>query len=66
MTEAAESKLYALALEEIAAFAGPIDGFFDKVLVNAPDPVLRENRLALLERVSGSFKRIADFSVLAI
>lgn len=66
LTEAAESKLYALALEEIAALAGPIDGFFDKVLVNAPDPVLRENRLALLERVSGSFKRIADFSVLVI
>ena len=64
--EAAESRFYSLALEEIAALAVPIDAFFDKVLVNAPDPVLRENRLALLERVSGSFERIADFSVLVI
>lgn len=66
LTEAAESRHYSLALAEIAALADPIDAFFDKVLVNAPDPVLRENRLALLERVSGSFKRIADFSVLVI
>jgi len=66
LTEAADSKHYTLALAEIAALADPIDAFFDKVLVNAPDPVLRENRLALLERVSGSFRRIADFSLLVI
>jgi len=66
LTEAADSRRYSAALAEIAALAGPIDGFFDKVLVNAPDAALRENRLALLEMVSGSFQRIADFSMLVI
>lgn len=66
LTEDVESRLYSQALEEIGALADPIDRFFDKVLVNAPDPALRENRLALLERVVGSFKRIADFSALVI
>ncbi len=66
LTSAAQSRQYALALAEIATLAGPIDGFFDKVLVNAPDAALRENRLALLERVSGSFRKIADFGVLVI
>lgn len=66
LAEAAEVRDYSRALAEIAPLADSIDAFFDKVLVNAPDPLVRENRLALLERVSGSFKRIADLSVLVI
>jgi glycyl-tRNA synthetase beta chain len=39
-----------------------LDLFFDKVLVNAPDPELRRNRLALLYRIRQEFSDVADFS----
>jgi glycyl-tRNA synthetase beta chain len=36
--------------------------FFDKILVNDPDPAIRENRLALLHSLLTEFSTIADFS----
>jgi len=39
-----------------------VDLFFDKVLVNAPDPNLRRNRLALLQSLLTEFSDVADFS----
>jgi glycyl-tRNA synthetase beta chain len=39
-----------------------VDLFFDKVLVNAPDPRVRQNRLTLLETLLREFSSIADFS----
>ncbi|MGA3235700.1 MAG: glycine--tRNA ligase subunit beta [Bryobacteraceae bacterium] len=39
-----------------------VDLFFDKVLVNAPDPRVRQNRLALLNTLLREFSSIADFS----
>jgi glycyl-tRNA synthetase beta chain len=39
-----------------------VDLFFDKVLVNAPDPELRRNRLALLQNLLTEFSDVADFS----
>ena len=39
-----------------------VDLFFDKVLVNAPDPDVRRNRLALLSSLLQEFSTIADFS----
>jgi glycyl-tRNA synthetase beta chain len=39
-----------------------VDLFFDKVLVNAPDPEIRRNRLALLHSLLKEFSTIADFS----
>ncbi len=39
-----------------------VDLFFDKVLVNAPDPVVRQNRLTLLQTLLAEFSTIADFS----
>ncbi|MBZ5608785.1 MAG: glycine--tRNA ligase subunit beta [Acidobacteriia bacterium] len=39
-----------------------VDLFFDKVLVNAPDPAIRRNRLALLHCLLQEFSTIADFS----
>jgi glycyl-tRNA synthetase beta chain len=39
-----------------------VDLFFDKVLVNAPDPAVRRNRLALLHSLLQEFSTIADFS----
>ncbi len=39
-----------------------VDLFFDKILVNAPDPAIRNNRLALLSNLLQEFSTIADFS----
>ncbi|MBN8729638.1 MAG: glycine--tRNA ligase subunit beta [Acidobacteria bacterium] len=49
-------------LERIATLRPVLDQFFDKVLVNAPEPHVRQNRLALLHHLRSEFSRIADFS----
>jgi glycyl-tRNA synthetase beta chain len=42
-----------------------VDAFFDGVMVNAEDPALRANRLALLAQLRAQFLAIADISQLA-
>jgi glycyl-tRNA synthetase beta chain len=39
-----------------------VDLFFDKVLVNAPQPEVRQNRLRLLYDLRNEFSKVADFS----
>lgn len=56
---------YIAALRALASLADPIDGFFDAVLVMAPQPDVRANRLALLREVTDAFRRVADLSRLA-
>ncbi|MFK7829829.1 MAG: glycine--tRNA ligase subunit beta [Congregibacter sp.] len=56
---------YASALGRLAALRAPVDAFFDDVMVNAEDPALKENRLALLSRLRAEFLAIADISQLA-
>jgi glycyl-tRNA synthetase beta chain len=46
----------------VALLRPKVDLFFDKVLVNAPDPAVRRNRLALLHSLLQEFSTIADFS----
>jgi glycyl-tRNA synthetase beta chain len=53
---------YSKRLVKIAAFRPTVDAYFDKVLVNAPDPNVRTNRLTLLNRLFTEFSTIADFS----
>ena len=53
------------ALTEIATLRGPVDRFFDKVMVMADDPRVRTNRLALLTTIARLFGKIADFSRIA-
>jgi glycyl-tRNA synthetase beta chain len=53
---------FAGAMRALAELRQSVDGFFDKVLVNADDPAQRENRLRLLMRVRGAMGRVADFS----
>ena len=53
---------YEGALRAIAGLRPQVDAFFDAVMVMAPEPQVRGNRLALLARVLGDFSRIADFS----
>jgi glycyl-tRNA synthetase beta chain len=49
-------------LSAIATLRPAVDLFFDKVLVNAQDPEIRRNRLALLHNMLIEFSMIADFS----
>ena len=53
---------YRDALAAIASLRPVVDTFFDKVLVNAPDPAVRANRLTLLHKLLTEFSTIADFS----
>ncbi|MEO6409984.1 MAG: glycine--tRNA ligase subunit beta, partial [Burkholderiaceae bacterium] len=56
---------YEASLRELAALKAPVDLFFEQVMVNAEDPALRANRLALLAQLHASMNRIADLSRLA-
>jgi glycyl-tRNA synthetase beta chain len=53
---------YETALSVLTNLRSPLDVFFDKVTVNAPQPELRLNRLRLLHKVRSTMDRIADFS----
>ncbi len=55
-------KDFGRALDLLSELAGPIDVFFDKVLVMAEDEALRTNRLKLLGGITRLFLAIADFS----
>ncbi len=56
---------YAASLRELAVLKAPVDAFFDSVMVNADDPKLRANRLALLQSLHTAMNRVADLSKLA-
>jgi glycyl-tRNA synthetase beta chain len=58
----AANQPYRPALESIASLRPKVDLFFDKVLVNAPDAKIRQNRLTLLHTLLAEFSTIADFS----
>ncbi len=53
---------YPAAMAAMARLRAPLDAFFDRVTVNAPEPELRRNRLRLLARVRAAMNRVADFS----
>lgn len=56
---------YVTALQMLAALKAPIDAFFDQVMVNDENEVLRRNRLALLAALQATMNRVADISRLA-
>jgi len=57
-------KNYPIALNRLAQLRDSVDAFFDHVMVNTDDPVLRSSRLALLAMLSDQFLKIADISKL--
>ncbi|HYP14709.1 MAG TPA: glycine--tRNA ligase subunit beta [Bryobacteraceae bacterium] len=57
---------YMSDLQRIASIRPSVDKFFDKVLVNAPDERVRQNRLLLLNSLLSEFSTIADFSEIVI
>jgi glycyl-tRNA synthetase beta chain len=60
-----ESGDYSTSLQALAALKAPVDTFFDDVMVNADDPALKANRLALLGQLHQTMNRVADLAKLA-
>ena len=58
-TPALEAKDYVAALTRLAGLREQVDAFFDGVMVNAEDPALRANRLALLKQLGGRLGAVA-------
>jgi glycyl-tRNA synthetase beta chain len=56
---------FAGTLKTLSQLRDDVDGFFNDVMVNAEDPALRNNRLALLAQLHGMMNRVADISKLA-
>ena len=55
---------YEAALFELASLQTPVDAFFDNVMVMAEDEAVKQNRLAILNRLRNLFLQVADVSVL--
>jgi glycyl-tRNA synthetase beta chain len=53
---------YTVALRRLAGLRPAVDEFFDKVMVMVEDDAARNNRLALLNRLSNLFLNVADIS----
>ncbi len=53
---------YLAALTAILRLKGPVDVFFEQVMVMADDPAVRENRLRLLAAIAALFLQIGDLS----
>lgn len=62
VTDAVEVRDYQQALEALVGLTDPVNRIFDDVLIMAPQPRVRANRLALLRSVVELFRRVADFS----
>ena len=56
---------YTDSLKALAALKAPVDAFFDHVMVNADDPALKANRLAMLATLHQAMNQVADLSRLA-
>jgi len=65
VSEAMDKGLFEKALQDIATLRGPVDAFFDGVMVLAEDQNVRRNRMALLEHIATLFGKFADFSKLS-
>jgi glycyl-tRNA synthetase beta chain len=59
---AIEAEDFEGAMAALAGLRAPVDAFFDKVIVNDPDPAKREARLDMLARMRDAFHQVADFS----
>lgn len=60
--DAVAARDYQRAMETLLTLADPVNRIFDDVLIMAPDPRVRANRLALLRSVVELFRLVADFS----
>jgi glycyl-tRNA synthetase beta chain len=60
---ALQAEDFAGAMMALAGLRRPVDAFFEEVLVNAPEPDLRVNRLLMLAQIRAGLQRVADFSL---
>lgn len=56
---------YTASLQILAALKAPVDVFFEKVMVNADDAAVRNNRLSLLKMLHQAMNKVADLGRLA-
>jgi glycyl-tRNA synthetase beta chain len=57
---------YAKALRSLASMRHAVDEFFNEVMVMAPEPAIRRNRISMLHCISQLFCSIADISKIVI
>ncbi|MBB5019036.1 glycyl-tRNA synthetase beta chain [Chitinivorax tropicus] len=57
---------YTEALKALAGLREAVDAFFDQVMVMTDEPLIRQNRLALLTQLGGLMNQVADISKLAV
>ncbi|MFT4561357.1 MAG: glycyl-tRNA synthetase beta chain [Gammaproteobacteria bacterium] len=57
-----EKRDYASYLKTLSELNGPIDQFFDEVMVMCDDETLRTNRIAVLNRIRELFTQVADIA----
>ena len=65
VNEALQTDDYAAALQQLAALRGPIDTFFQDIMVMDENLALRENRLKLLNLFVSVFAQVANFGLMA-
>lgn len=56
---------YTEALRVLAGLSGAVDRFFNEVMVMADEPMIRQNRLALLDQLARLMNQVADISRLS-
>ncbi|MEM6415117.1 MAG: glycine--tRNA ligase subunit beta [Pseudomonadota bacterium] len=62
--EAIKGEDFATAMSALSSLREPIDAFFENVKVNADNPAVRLNRLALLQQFTHATALVADFEKL--
>lgn len=62
--EPLKKEAFQAVMTHLAKLRGPVDDFFEHVMVNDDDPAIRANRLALLADIRTILHRVADFSLI--
>jgi glycyl-tRNA synthetase beta chain len=57
---------YTAVLEHLVSIRAAIDRFFDEVLVNTDDELVKQNRFALLSAIRSAFLQVADLSLIVV
>ncbi|HHY10193.1 MAG TPA: glycine--tRNA ligase subunit beta [Firmicutes bacterium] len=60
------ARRYEKVLHSLAQFRGPVDEFFEQVMIMAQDPARRQNRLILLKRAVQVYTSYGDFSRIVV
>ncbi len=63
---ALDNEDFVLSMTEMSKLRAPVDAYFDTVLVNVDNSLLRRNRLCLMNRICEVMCRAADFSRLGV